>query len=223
MIGSFLPLNSFSFFEMGKFDYKTLLKRVREDTTIRRVESAERFTIPEADVLYEGRTTIIRNFEKICSNLNRDAQHLLKFLLKELGTAGELNGSRALLQGKIPSIQIQNRIREYVETYVLCQECGRPDTHLVKKDRLLLLRCDACGAVRSVSTRKRKIIHKPGEEIKEGDICEVTITDIGSKGDGLAHFGKYTIYVPSAVKGARVRVKIERVSGNIAFGRIIPS
>jgi len=206
---------------MSDFDYKSLLKRIWEDESIRKKESDERFVVPKADVFYEGRTTIIRNFDRIVTVLNREPDHLLKFLLRELGTAGELNGSRAVFQGKIPAQQIQNRINEYVETYVICQECGRPDTHLIKKDRMLFIRCDACGAVRSISTRKKKIIQKSSEEIEKGKIYEVTITDIGKRGDGLAHLGKYTIYIPSAMKGTTVKVKIEKISGTVAFARIV--
>jgi len=49
----------------------------------------------------------------------------------------------------------------------------------------------------------------------------VTITDIGRKGDGIARYGKYTIYVPNIVKGAKVKVKIEKISGNLAFARCV--
>ena len=207
---------------MDIYDYKNLLKRVHEDESLKRLEDTERFTIPKVDVIYEGRTTILRNFEKILSVLNRDADHLLKFFLKELGTAGEKDGTRAIFQGKIPAQQIQNKLEEYVETFVLCKECGRPDTQLIKKDRLLLLRCDACGAVRSVTTRKKKsILEKSGETLEEGKIYEVTISDIGKKGDGVAHYGKYTIYIPYAVKGAKVKIRIEKISGTLAFAKLV--
>lgn len=207
---------------MDIYDYKNLLKRVHEDESLKRLEDTERFTVPKVDVIYEGRTTILRNFEKILSALNRDADHLLKFFLKELGTAGEKDGTRAIFQGKIPAQQIQSKLEEYVETFVLCQECGRPDTQLIKKDRLLLLRCDACGAVRSVTTRKKKsVLEKSGEILEEGKIYEVTISDIGKKGDGVAHYGKYTIYIPYAVKGAKVKVRIEKISGTLAFAKLV--
>ncbi len=207
---------------MSEYNYKSLLKRVQENKLVRNKESEEdRFVVPKVDVFYEGRTTILRNFEKILSAINRDADHLLKFLLGELGTAGERDGPRAVFQGKISAQQIQNKINEYVDIYVICQECGRPDTHLVKKGRMIFLRCDACGAFRSISTKKKKIVQKPGEALQQGKTYEVTITDIGRKGDGLAHFGKYVIYVPSAVKGSTVRVKIEKISGTVAFGRVV--
>ena len=86
---------------------------------------------------------------------------------------------------------------------------------------MVFLRCDACGAFRSISTRKKRVVQKTEERIEQGKVYEVTISDIGRKGDGLAHLGKYTIYIPSAVKGSTVKVKIEKVSGTVAFGRIV--
>jgi translation initiation factor 2 subunit 2 len=103
----------------------------------------------------------------------------------------------------------------------MCSECNRPDTHLVKQGRTTLIRCDACGAFRSIRSRKKKIVQQPTETLKVGMTYDLTIKDIGRKGDGLAFFDKYTIYVAGAMKGTTVKVKIEKISGTVAFGRIV--
>ena len=103
----------------------------------------------------------------------------------------------------------------------MCSECNRPDTHLVKQGRTTLIRCDACGAFRSVKSRKKKVVTQPTEVLKEGNVYDLTIKDIGRKGDGIAYFDKYTIYVNGAVKGAAVKVKIEKISGTVAFGHVV--
>ena len=79
-------------------------------------------------------------------SLNRDPQHILKFLLRELGTAGNLEGVRAILQGKFNHFLINERIDEYIEKFVICHECNRPDTKIVREDRIFILKCAACGA-----------------------------------------------------------------------------
>ena len=142
-------------------------------------------------------------------------------MLGGLGTAGEIISGRIIFQGKIPSKSIQDKMKEYIETFVMCSECNRPDTHLVKQGRTILIRCDACGAFRSVKSRKKKMITQTSEKIKEGSILDLTIKDIGRKGDGVAYFDKYTIYIAGAIKGSKVKVKIEKISGNVAFGRIV--
>lgn len=203
---------------MPDYDYKKLLKRAQGDAPTIKADKG-RFVVPKVDVFYEGRTTVLRNFDKILDAINRDAEHLLKFLLRELGTAGEKEGNRVVLQGKVQPRQIQERINAYIDMYVMCQECNRPDTHLVKEGRTILLRCDACGAFRPIKSQRKRILQKPTEIIEEGKIYEFTIKDIGKKGDGVAYFGKYIIYVADAVKGSTIKVKIDKVSGTIAFGK----
>ena len=205
---------------MTDLEYKKLLKKF-QDKSFSRTNDDTRFKLPEIEIFYEGNTTVIRNFDKISDAVNRDQDHILKILLGGLGTAGEINSGRLIFQGKIPSKSIQDKMKEYIDTFVMCSECNKPDTHLVKQGRTILVRCDACGAFRSVKSRKKKVITQPSEKIKEGSILDVTIKDIGRKGDGVAFLDKYTIYIAGAIKGSQVKVKIEKISGTVAFGRII--
>jgi translation initiation factor 2 subunit 2 len=204
---------------MSDQDYRKLLKNVLEDTSAKRVVE-DRFKLPKIEIFYEGNTTVIKNFDKISDAVNRDPQLILKFLLGGVGTAGDMEGGRVVFQGKILAKQIQDKLKDYIDTYVMCSECNRPDTHLVKQGRNLLIRCDACGAFRSVKSKKKKVVQQPSEALKEGEIYELTIKDIGRKGDGVAYFDKYVVYVPGAVKGSTAKVKIEKISGTVAFGEI---
>jgi translation initiation factor 2 subunit 2 len=204
---------------MSDYDYNKLLKRVIDSNPKKEVFE-DRFKLPKAEIFYEGNTTVIKNFDKISDTINRSSDIILKFLLGGLGTAGELDGVRVVFQGKIPAKNIQDKLKEYIDAFVICSECNRPDTHLVKQGRTMLIRCDACGAFRSVKSRKKKIVQQPSETIKEGMTYELTIRDIGKKGDGIAYFDKYIIYVAGAIKGSTVKVKIEKISGTVAFGKI---
>jgi translation initiation factor 2 subunit 2 len=205
---------------MSNYDYQNLLKRVI-DSAPKKEFVEDRFKLPKAEIFYEGNTTVIKNFDKISDAINRPSDLILKFLLGGLGTAGELDGSRIVFQGKIPAKTIQDKLKEYIDAFVICSECNRPDTHLVKQGRTMLIRCDACGAFRSVKSRKKKVIQQPSEIMKEGLTIDLTIKDIGKKGDGIAYFDKYIIYVAGAIKGSTVKVKIEKISGTVAFGHIV--
>lgn len=57
--------------------------------------------------------------------------------------------------------------------------------------------------------------------VKEGDTYEVTIENIGEKGDGIAKVEGYVIIVPGAKKGEKVKVKVNAVRGKVSFGEII--
>lgn len=205
---------------MSGYDYNKLLKKIQDNISVEQ-KSDDRFKLPQAEIFYEGNTTVIKNFDKISDAVDRDPDQILKYLLNGLGTAGERSGARVIFQGKIPANNVQDKLKDYIDTYVVCSECGKPDTHLVKKGRTMLVRCDACGAFRPVRSRKKTVEKQPTVNLTEGMQCDVTIKDIGKKGDGVAYIDKYIVYVSGAVKGSTVKIKIEKISGTVAFGRII--
>ena len=205
---------------MTSYDYNKLLKKVRDNIASKPV-SDDRFKLPKVEIFYEGNTSVIKNFDRISDAVNREPDEILKYLLGGLGTAGERSGSRVIFQGKIPANNIQLKLKDYIDAYVICSECGKPDTHLVKKGRNVMVRCDACGAIRPLKSQKRKIELKPSIVLKEGSTIDVTIKDIGKKGDGVAFHDKFIIYVSGAVKGSTVKIKIEKISGTVAFGKLI--
>ncbi len=197
-------------------DYEALLDRAKKDLP-QTLEAHDRFQVPEPDVMIEGKTTVIRNFGAIAESLRREPEHLYGYLLRELGTAGNLDGQRVVFKGKVGTAQIADRIKSYVDEYVLCSECDRPDTKIVKDGRVLILTCETCGAHRPVHVRKQ-VKQEEGKEIEAGKIYDFMIEDIGKKGDGIARKGKYIIYIPGCAKGTQVKVKIDKVSGSMAFG-----
>ena len=196
-------------------DYEALLDRAIANLPDKETTDA-RFVIPEPKTMIEGKTTILDNFSNIADTLNRDPDHLMKFLTREMGTAGKLDGSRAVFQGRFSNDQIKTTIQSYVDEYVICSECNRPDTQLIKMDRVLVLKCAACGGHRPVKKRRASTAVKQ-DAIEEGKEYEVHIDAVGSKGDGIAKVDKYTIFVPGASKGQAVKVRIKRISGTLAF------
>jgi translation initiation factor 2 subunit 2 len=183
------------------------------------IESHERFVLPELDILQEGKITVIRNFIDITDKLRRDPQHVLQYLLRELGTPGNIETRRAVLKAKLSISQISERVQEYTDTFVICSECGLPDTHMLKEGRTLVLECEACGARRPVNAKKSTRI-ETSSGLRAGDIIEILIHDVGKKGDGVGKFQNYLVVVPGTVKGTRVKVKITNMSGTTAFGAV---
>jgi translation initiation factor 2 subunit 2 len=149
----------------------------------------------------------------------RDPQHVLQYLLRELGTPGNIDGRRSVLKAKISTAQISERVQEYTDTFVICSECGLPDTQMLKEGRILVLECEACGARRPVNAKKSSK-NGTSSELRAGDIIEILIHDRGKKGDGVGKFQNYLIVVPGTSKGTRVKVKIANISGTTAFGAV---
>jgi len=132
--------------------YKNLLEEAY--SKVKKVEAnGNRFEIPKIEGHFEGKKTILTNFFTIASHIRRDPQHFRIFLLKELATSGQLEGDRLVLNNRVPSSKINEKICSYAKEFVICKECGKPDTELKKEDRLTFLHCLACGAKHSVRSK----------------------------------------------------------------------
>jgi predicted RNA-binding protein with TRAM domain len=57
--------------------------------------------------------------------------------------------------------------------------------------------------------------------VTEGQVLEVTITDIGERGDGIGKVDGLVIIVSDATPGETVKVRITRVERKVAFGRMV--
>ena len=126
--------------------YDSHLERAMDETPD--IEgSGDRFEVPDAEVRQEGNVTVFENFQETLDSLGRDGDHVLKFLQDELGTSAHIDESgRARLTGEFSQRRIEAAIEEYTDEFVLCPECGLPDTRLEREQGALLLRCEACGA-----------------------------------------------------------------------------
>ena len=114
-------------------EYNKMLEHVRKNLP-EVVFIKERFEIPKVVGHIQGNRTIVSNFLQIASALRREVDHLLKYVLKELATPGEIKKSGALIMGtKVPASRINEKIRQYANEFVLCLECGKPDTQIIRE------------------------------------------------------------------------------------------
>jgi translation initiation factor 2 subunit 2 len=132
-----------------KSDYEKLLKRAHS-LLPQEAQTQKRFEIPRIRSGTIGMRTYIVNYKEIADAMNRDPQHLLRYLSKELATASTLDGARAIFQGKFRSDTLSRLIHRYAEAFVICPVCKRPDTKIVKEKRFSFLACEACGAKSSI-------------------------------------------------------------------------
>lgn len=128
-----------------KYDYDELLKRACSKMTGVSLKQ-ERLELPRLLITTVGMRTIITNFKEVADVLDRDPQHILKFLTREMATAASFHESRAIFQGKFKRESFDRLLQRYMESFVVCPVCKRPDTKILKEKRLSFLICNACGA-----------------------------------------------------------------------------
>ena len=137
-----------------KYTYDELLQKLRKQLPKTTFKS-ERFEVPRVRGGYQGNHTIITNFKQIVNYLRRKPEHLLKYLSGELATQARLNNGRADFTGRFSSVEINKKIQSYVNEFVKCHECGKPDTKLVKEGKVTMMVCMACGSKRPVRSLKK--------------------------------------------------------------------
>ena len=109
--------------------------------------STDRFSLPDPDVRQEGHATVYENFQGTLDTLGREGSHLMKYLQNELGTSATIDErDRLRLTGEFKRTRLREAMEVYADAYVLCPECGLPDTRLETENGAEILRCEACGA-----------------------------------------------------------------------------
>lgn len=133
-------------------DYKELLKKAREKLPEAAFEK-QRFEIPKVIGHVQGNMTVVSNFRQITQTLGRPTEHMLKYILKELAAPGGLKPKGLLIGTKVPASKINEKIKQYAHEYVLCPECGKPDTQIEKEGQFAYLKCTACGARHPIKSK----------------------------------------------------------------------
>jgi len=134
-------------------DYEQLLTKAEKELPEKSVDY-QRFKLDKVKGHLEGNKTIIINLKQIAKQLERDVNHLLKYLFRELATPGKLLGSRVVFGSKLPASLINKKIKKYLSEFVICSECGKPDTKLIEVDGISYLKCMACGTKKPVKSFK---------------------------------------------------------------------
>ncbi len=132
---------------MTSYEYETLLDRAWEKLP-EKLKNHSRFEIPKVDSFVEGNQTIVRNFNEIANTFGREPRHLMTYLSKELAAFITSDGKRVIINRVLRREMINKRVDEYAREYVLCHECGRPDTKFTELAGEKIIKCEACGGWR---------------------------------------------------------------------------
>jgi len=127
-------------------DYDSLLNKAYEELP-EQTGTGERFEIPTLEAFVEGNKTIVKNFASVLQKIRRKPEHLIKFFNAEFAVPATVEGDRLVLHRKLRVELINKKFVEYVKNYVICSQCGKPDTHIEDSGhRSKMLICEACGA-----------------------------------------------------------------------------
>ncbi|KAJ2812451.1 translation initiation factor eIF-2 beta subunit [Coemansia furcata] len=115
-----------------------------------------KYRIVAPQVTRDGaKRTLFGNIEDISKRMHRPSEHVIKFLLAELGTTGNIDISkRLIIKGIFKPKQVETVLRRYIVEYVTCKSCKSGETSLTKENSINFVKCENCGSTRSVSAIK---------------------------------------------------------------------
>lgn len=127
-------------------EYEKMLEKAYSQLPERATQT-ERFEMPTAETHMQGTKTIIRNFDVIASKIRRDGALLSKYFSKELAVPATYANGKLTLHGKFSERAVNEKLTNFINSYVLCKECKKPDTKLIEGAHgVKSLLCEACGA-----------------------------------------------------------------------------
>lgn len=87
------------------------------------------------------------NVSDVALALHRNPGEVNKFFGCELGAQTTYNAEtdRAVVNGAHTDATLQNLIHRYIEVFVLCPQCGLPETDYKIKNDCIYHKCAACG------------------------------------------------------------------------------
>jgi len=133
-----------------------------------------RYKMPRIQTVVEGRgngiRTVIINMNDIAKSLKRPADYPTKWFGCELGAMSKYDPKtgRATINGNHSQQQLIQLLEEFIQKYVLCPNCGLPETDLFVKKDDIKQDCKACGYNKSMDMSHRltkSILHSPPAEM----------------------------------------------------------
>lgn len=129
--------------ESYKLDY--LLNRIYSN--LNSINNKTKINLPKLQVTIENKKTFFSNYKKICEELNRNDNDLIKFIQKELVVNTSINGNEELvIDGVYREKQIEKILLNYIENFVKCKMCKCLQTTIMRENRNQILVCSKCKA-----------------------------------------------------------------------------
>jgi len=129
-----------------------------------------RYKMPRIQAVVEGRgngiRTVIVNMNDIARSLKRPPDYPTKWFGCELGAMSKYDPKtgRATVNGNHSQQQLAQLLEGFIQKYVLCPQCGLPETDMYVKKDAIKQDCKACGynGLMDMSHRLTKsILHNP--------------------------------------------------------------
>ena len=120
-----------------------------------------RYQMPKVNIRFggagNGKYTIIENMDEIGLAINSPPEIIFKYISYSFGAL--FNDKNKSISGYYNNIEIQNKIYDYIDGFILCNTCSIPEVQyslekISAKKSNLTSRCSACGTANNIKSTK---------------------------------------------------------------------
>lgn len=117
-----------------------------------------RYKMPAIELRSQGRGNgiqfVVENMRDVAVALCRSPEQLTKYFQTSLGNYGKFNTSdgSSVFTGNANIAQANQTLRSFIFGYVLCPDCGNPETRFELRDASLISTCAACGKASTIKS-----------------------------------------------------------------------
>jgi len=119
-----------------------------------------RYKMPTLIITHSKSRTCLENVSEVFKSLTKYADNQKKRnpdeFMKWFKYSLAANVTKNILSGIHPDEKIIESLHQYIANYVLCGECGNPETTLFSKGKELHTTCKACGKDVIVKNKQTK-------------------------------------------------------------------
>ena len=125
-----------------------------------------RYKMPNIDIQHTKTKTIITNITDIIESIKRNEIYLQKYIGYELGARVLNKNYRFEINGKHDKNKIIDIVNSFIKLYVLCIECGLPETNISICKNKAYFDCRSCGKSCKLPNNKllKVIINHPNDK-----------------------------------------------------------
>jgi len=141
-------------------------------------DPAYRYKMPRMDCKQESRLngvkTNIFNLEDVAKALRVPGDFIIRYMCAELGVARE---KKSIIKGKHTYEELLVVLDKFIDKYLLCPKCKKPETSLFAEKKILKCYCRACGKVNKLDNSHKLTTHIIKDIPKDMSEIETTILD----------------------------------------------
>ncbi len=136
-------------------EYSVMLTGLYATYKARKSESTAciRFKTPELECTYgRGAQTKWTNFKLTCSFMQRDIDHVMKFVISELSTECNMSPDGLVIAGRYTVSNLMGIITRYATMYIQCTSCKKSNSTMTRNSvlRMYDITCLECGSTRKI-------------------------------------------------------------------------